>query len=138
MLTADLTAGATLITALGTQITALAGLTGSALTTQQALVLTTGNTARVFCAKLAGELLIQRKANAKAALSALLDYASIPAPAKPLEQYSLGVQAMAGQQALFSDYSSQADKGLASYALLSARYTALEALCTAEPGLITG
>ena len=138
MLTADLTAGAALITALGTQITALAGLTGSALTTQQALVLSAGSTARVFCAKLAGELLVQRQVNARAAIGAIIDYPKVPAPAKSLEQYAFTVEAMADQQCLFADYSFQADKGLASYGLLSTRFTALEALCTAEAGLITG
>lgn len=139
MLTADLTAATTLVTALSTQLTTLAGLTDpTAIAAQTTVVLTAGQAARIACARLCGLLGVQRRANAKAALSALLDYSSIPAPGKPLEQYALTVEAMAGEQALFADYSGQTDKGLASYALLPARWTALSALLNAETGLITG
>ncbi len=139
MLNADITAAGTLVTALSTQLTTLAGLSDpTAITAQQAVVLAAGNTARVACARLCGLLGVQRQANAKTALSALLDYSSVPAPAKPLEQYTFAVESMAGEQALFADYTSQPDNGLASYALLPARWTALSALLSAETGLITG
>jgi hypothetical protein len=139
MLNSDLTAGAATITALTTQLATLDGLTDpAAIATQRVVVLNAGATARVFCAKLTGLLLQQRQANARAAIGAILDYPNIPVPSKPLEQYAFTVEAMAGQTGLFNDYSGQSDQGLASYRLLGGRFTALSALCTAEPNLITG
>lgn len=139
MLNADITAAGSLVSNLTTQLTTLAGLSDpTAIAAQTVIVLTAGQAAQTACARLCGLLGVQRQANAKAALSVLLDYSSIPAPAQPIEQYALTVEAMAGQQALFSDYSGQIDRGLASYALLPARWTALSALLSAEPGLITG
>jgi hypothetical protein len=79
----------------------------------------------------------QRQTNAKTALDALLDYANIPAPAKPLLEYTFAVQAAAGELALFNDYGFQAYKGLASYGLLCGRFTALQTLCEAETNSIT-
>jgi len=138
MLNADLTTTTTLVTALSTQIAALSGLTGSALAAQQALVLSAGNAARVQCAKLCGLLGVQRQTNARAAIAAVLDLSTFPALGAPIESWAPSVKAMADQSALFADYSNQADKGLASYELLPARWTALQAFLTAEPGLITG
>jgi hypothetical protein len=137
MTTADITSTTTLVTALGTQITALAGLTGAPLAAQQAVVLNAGNAARAACMRLVDALGIQRAANARTALSAILDPGAILLD-KPLEQYATAYQAVALQRGFFADYSGQPDKGLASYELLPARWTALSALLTAETGLITG
>src|SRR5271166_6293750 len=92
MLAADVTAAATLVAALATELTALGLLTDpTAIAAQTVVVLNAGNAARFACATLAGELGVQRQANAKAALAALLDYARVPAPSKPLEQYAFTV-----------------------------------------------